>query len=220
MKRLTSFLVFTIAMLPSIVAIAQEYRLPFDGRWFVMSGGDTPNVNHHMRERSQWFGLDFMKTGPPANRGVAKNGAKTLTDFYSWQQPILAPVAGVVRVAHDGEPDNPVGTRDREHAFGNYVVIEAAPNRFVYLAHLQQGTVAARVGQQVKAGELLGKCGNSGNSSGPHLHLHVQNQLEPYTGVGQNITFKEITVLLSGKQFDRVDWPLIQGLFVWQGEDG
>jgi len=216
------FLALAIAIIGFTVsrADAAEYRLPFDGRWFVMAGGDTRNVNHHMVERSQWFGIDFMKTGGVTNRSIVKSDGKTLDDYYSWGQPVLAPVAGVVRKVHDGDPDNPIGTRDKRNAFGNYVVIEAGPREFVYLAHFQKGTVVVKEGEKVQAGQLLGNCGNSGNTDGPHIHMHVQNQLAPYSGAGQNIAFKGIVVLLSGKQFDDVEWPLIQGLFVWQGKDG
>lgn len=208
-----------LAGLITVPTHAAEYRLPFDDRWFVMAAGDTINVNHHMVERSQWFAVDFMKTGGPSNRSVAKNGGKSLDDYYSWRQPVLAPVNGVVRKIHDGDPDNSIGKRDKNNAFGNYVVIEAGPKEFVYLAHLKKGSVAVKEGEKVTAGQLLGKCGNSGNTSGPHIHMHVQDQLKPYSGRGQNITFKGIVVLLSGKRFDNVEWPLIQGLFVWQGKD-
>lgn len=43
----------------------------------------------------------------------------------------------------------------------------------VALCHLQQGTITVRVGQQVSPGEVVGRCGNSGNSTEPHLHLHA-----------------------------------------------
>lgn len=216
------YLAFVIAVVGITVttAHAAEYRLPFDDRWFVMAGGDTINVNHHMVERSQWFGIDFMKTGGPTNRSVAKGDGKSLDDYYSWGQPVLSPVNGVVRKIHDGEPDNPIGTRDKDNAFGNYVVVEATPTEFVYLGHMQKNSIVFREGERVTAGQLLGKSGNSGNTSGPHIHMHVQDQLEPYSGRGQNIAFTGIVVLLSGKQFDSVEWPLIQGLFVWQGKDG
>lgn len=197
---------------------ASDYRLPFDGQWFVVAAGDTINVNHHMVERSQWFGVDFMKTGGPGNRAISAGEGQSLEDFYSWGQPVLSPVDGVVRKTHDGDPDNPIGTKDAKNAFGNYVAIEAGTDEYVYLAHFQQGSVAVKEGMKVKAGQLLGKCGNSGNTSAPHIHMHVQDQLKPYSGTGQLVTFKGIAVLLSGKQFEMVDWPLIQGLFVWQGE--
>ena len=215
----------TLALVTAIVAFAvttadaAEYRLPFDGRWFVMAGGDTINVNHHMVERSQWFGVDFMKTGGPTNRSVAKGRGRSLDDYYSWGQPVLSPVDGVVRKIHDGEPDNPIGTRDQNNAFGNYVVIESGPNEFVYLAHFQKGSIEVKEGVKIKAGKPLGKCGNSGNTDGPHIHMHVQSAFEPYHGNGQNIVFTGIDVLLSGKHFDNVQWPLLQGLFVWQGND-
>jgi hypothetical protein len=97
-----------------------------------------------MVERSQRFGIDFMKTGGASNRAVAKGDGKALEDYYSWGQPVLSPVAGVVRKVHDGDPDNPIGTRDKKNAFGNYVVIEAGPQEFVYLAHFQKGSAAVK----------------------------------------------------------------------------
>jgi murein DD-endopeptidase MepM/ murein hydrolase activator NlpD len=48
--------------------------------------------------------------------------------------------------------------------------------RFVLMAHLQKGSVLVAKGEIVRAGQPLAKCGNSGNTSGPHLHLQVQNQ--------------------------------------------
>lgn len=52
----------------------------------------------------------------------------------------------------------------------------------------------------------------------PHIHFNVQSQPKPYTGRGKNITFKGINVTLSGKQFAKVDWPLIRGLIVANAE--
>lgn len=212
MRNLALFVAIVGTMATS--ANAAEYRLPFEGRWFVMAGGDTLNVNHHMVEISQWFGVDLMKTGGPTNRSITKGSGQKLEDYYSWGQPVLSPVDGIVRKIHDGDPDNRIGASDKNNAFGNYVVIEASPKEFVYLAHFQKGSIAVKENEKIKAGKPLGKCGNSGNTSGPHIHIHVQSQLKRYSGRGQNITFKGISVLLSGKQFDQVDWPLIKGLFV------
>lgn len=125
---------------------AANYRLPFNGQWFVMQGGDTPNVNHHMHPAiaSQWYGVDFVKTGGPKDRAVTKDTGQKLQDSFSWGQPIVSPVAGVVRTALDGLPDNPIGMRDRKKPFGNHVVIEAGLKEFVYLAHFQKGSVAVK----------------------------------------------------------------------------
>ncbi len=219
MKAVLTALVVTLVSTTATTVTAADYRLPFEGRWFVYAGGDTINVNHHMREQSQWFAVDFMKTGGPTNRGVASGKGDKVEDFYSWGQNVLAPVDGIIRTVHDGAVDNAIGSTDKKNAFGNYVVIEAGPAEFVYLAHFQKGSLNVKSGQSVKAGHILGKCGNSGNTSGPHIHMHVQDRLPLYSGTGQNITFRGITVLLAGKQFDDVNWPLLQGLFVWQSED-
>jgi len=54
---------------------ANEYHLPFMGRWFVMQGGDTPNVNHHMDVVAQWYGLDHthVQDTPILNQGEGQN---------------------------------------------------------------------------------------------------------------------------------------------------
>jgi murein DD-endopeptidase MepM/ murein hydrolase activator NlpD len=65
---------------------------------------------------------------------------------------------------------------DPAHAAGNYVMLEVAPRRFLLLAHLQAGSVVLRVGDQVRRGAVVGRCGNSGNTSEPHLHVHLQDQ--------------------------------------------
>ena len=193
---------------------SQEYRLPFKGRWFVMQGGDTLNVNHHMEVPAQWHGLDLMKVAGPSGRELTKGHGTKIQDYYSWGEPVLAPVDGKVFEVENELPDNPLGVKDPTNAMGNHVIIEVTTNCFVYLAHFQKGSVQVKVGQQIRAGETLGKCGNSGNSDGPHIHLHVQNTPTFNRGEGQNLTFTNVNVELSGKQFEKVNWPLIRGLFV------
>ena len=46
---------------------------------------------------------------------------------------------------------------------------------FLFFAHFKQNSIRVKQGQIIKQGELLGLCGNSGNSSEPHLHFHIQN---------------------------------------------
>jgi murein DD-endopeptidase MepM/ murein hydrolase activator NlpD len=62
-----------------------------------------------------------------------------------------------------------------DQPLGNYVVIDHQNGEYSFLAHLKQGSVAVQVGVRVEPGDLLGLCGNSGNSSEPHLHYHLQN---------------------------------------------
>ena len=69
------------------------------------------------------------------------------------------------------------------------------------LAHLRQGSVAVGQGQQVAAGDTLGRCGNSGNTSEPHLHFHLQDS--PVFGQGNGLPafFNDYTA--DGKAVDR-----------------
>lgn len=196
-------------------ASAQEFHLPFKGRWFVAQAGDTLNVNQHMSVRAQWLGIDFMKVDGPSQRALSGKDRPSSSDYFSWGQQVLAPADGTVDSVVDGFPDNPIGTRDPNNPAGNYVVIATAKDRYAFIAHLQKGSIRVRKGQKLVAGELLGLCGNSGNSDAPHVHMHVQDTPVLNQGNGQEITFKGINVELTGKIFKGVDWPLIRGLFVW-----
>ena len=195
---------------------ATSLTLPFSGRWFVMQGGDTPNVNQHMSVRAQWYAIDFMKVGGPGGRSLVKTDGATCEDYYSWGEPVLSPCDGeVVGMAND-LPDNPLGKKDAKNIAGNHVVIKIASDQYVFLAHFQQKSILVKVGDHLKSGQLLGKCGNSGNSDGPHVHMHIQDTPTLNEGFGQNLIFKNINVELTGKVFEHVDWPLIRGLFVWR----
>lgn len=202
-------------MLFALNGHTQEFHLPFKGRWFVMQGGDTLNVNQHMSLRAQWFGIDFMKVGGPSQRALSGTTGATVEDYYSWGEPVLSPVDGKVKSVIDGLPDNPLGTKDPKNPAGNHVVIAAASDKYIFIAHFQKGSVRVKPGQHVVVGEELGRCGNSGNSDAPHIHMHLQDRPILNQGEGQNMIFKGINVELSGKIFQRVDWPLIRGLFVW-----
>lgn len=119
------------------------------------------------------------------------------TRFVGHGRPVLAPIAGRVLRVHDGEPDHSThrglpsiayalgqGRRAREGwaaLAGNHVLLaaEGSSRRVVALCHLQQGTLEVRVGEHVEAREPLGRCGNSGNSMEPHVHLQVMNGPDP-----------------------------------------
>ncbi len=133
---------------------------PFADRWIVASGGPDPRHNHHHGMNDQTFAYDFQREGGE-----------------SWDQPILAPVDGVVAHTETRQPDAAPDARQRnaKRPFGNYVSIQT-PRGYVILAHLKQGSITVRVGDTVKAGTEIARCGNSGNTHGAHLHLHAQDQ--------------------------------------------
>ncbi|HUR23520.1 MAG TPA: M23 family metallopeptidase [Acidimicrobiales bacterium] len=90
---------------------------------------------------------------------------------------MLAPAdAGVVSV-RDGLSDNRpwVETNPAEPA-GNHVILDLGHTEYAVLAHFQRGSIRVAEGGRVHAGDILGLCGNSGNSSEPHVHFHVQDK--------------------------------------------
>ena len=84
----------------------------------------------------------------------------------------------------------------------------------MFVAHFQRGSAVVQAGDCVRRGQLLGRCGNSGNSDLPHLHLHLQDTPVLNRGTGQNAMFSGMNLELNGKTFTNVQWPLIRGLFV------
>ena len=72
---------------------------------------------------------------------------------------------------------------DKKRPLGNYVAINHE-GTIVYLAHMMKGSLLVKKGDLVKVGQPIGKVGNSGNTSEPHLHMHAQKESQ-----GVPITF-------------------------------
>src|SRR5262245_628658 len=102
----------TLLLSWSIPATAQELQLPFSGRWFVLQGGDTVNVNQHMLAGAQAFGIDFGMAGGAGQRQLVSAPPTRSEDFFSWGQPVLSPADGVVVAAVTDRPDNALGVKD------------------------------------------------------------------------------------------------------------
>ena len=87
-------------------------------------------------------------------------------------------------MAIDGVPDNVPGTTNTKLAPGNHVVINHGNGEYSFLAHLRNGSIAVKLGDRVQPGDRLGACGNSGESSEPHVHYHLQNTEGYNVGAG------------------------------------
>ena len=146
-------------------------RLPADAPLRVAWGGDRLAANYHAAYPDQRWAYDL--TVEPAF-----TGSERLEDYGCWGVAVLAPAAGRVAKAHDGEPDEKPGviSDNYEAPAGNHVVIELSTGTYLEVAHLQRGSVAVKEGEGVEEGQPLGRCGNSGNTSEPHIHVHHQRQ--------------------------------------------
>lgn len=166
----------------------QPLRLPLEGDWYVQWGGDLPHENYHVGAPDQRFANDFLVVKD--NRSHEGEGTRN-GDYHCFGRPILAPADGRVVRAVDGVADNTPGEMNREEIFGNHVVIEHGDEVYSVLAHLQHNSVSVEAGQTVSAGDSLGECGNSGHSSEPHLHYHLQDSPEPGNGQGLPAPFSD-----------------------------
>lgn len=167
------------------------FRLPLDGPVRVVWGGATLGVNYHAMLPDQRWAYDLLVT----ERGrTFRNDGTRLDDYYAYGLPVLAPADGVVQAIHDGEPDGPIGQWWFFRTAGNHVVLQIAPAEFLFIAHLQPRSVAVATGDRIRAGQLIGRVGNSGNSREPHVHLHVQDRPTPYLAEGVPFSFHRYRV--------------------------
>ncbi len=96
-----------------------------------------------------------------------------------WGAVVTAPAAGFVERVIDQVPDNPLGASNLSENWGNHVVIRLDQGTWATLAHLQPGSITAAVGMRAEIGTYIGRVGNSGRSTTPHLHLQVQGSPSP-----------------------------------------
>jgi murein DD-endopeptidase MepM/ murein hydrolase activator NlpD len=166
---------------PEPVVISAPLR---GGNWWVSSwDGRRQNDTGHRRASfiavsgraalAQRFARDWNKTGPrEPTRG----------------QDVLAVADGVVLEVKDGIPENVPGSGavpiTLETLLGNYIILDIGNDRYAVYAHLQHGNLRVAVGDRVRAGDVLGLVGNSGNSMGDHLHFHITDDPSPLGGEG------------------------------------
>ena len=74
------------------------------------------------------------------------------------------------------------------------MIIKTATGEYVFFAHFKQHSIVVKQGQKVSTGELLGLCGNSGNSTEPHLHFHLQNDEDMVKATGAKCYFDQLKV--------------------------
>ena len=189
--------------------------LPVEGEWFVFWGGDAARLNHHVGVPNQRHAYDLAVW---RDGGTHRGAGAANADYWAWGQRIVAPAGGEVVAAVDGLPDNQplTGAVNATDPAGNHVLIDVGHGEYVLLAHFQQDSVGVEVGDRVEAGQLLGFCGNSGNSSEPHLHVQLQDSPVPLEGIGLPLAFSDL--LIDGARESRA--ALVQGQFVQADGDG
>lgn len=139
------------------------------GEWTVSHGGKRRATNYHHGSRGQRYAYDLVVQ----KGGRQRDGSGGNANYFCYGQPILAPAPGKVVRAINDVPENRPGQTGK--AGGNGVVIDHGFGEFSATWHMIPGSVQVRVGDMVELGQPIGKAGNSGHSSGPHIHFQVSS---------------------------------------------
>lgn len=192
----------------SAVALA----LPFDGRWLVQNSPARRVPSHGLDVLGQRYAIDFVAVDERGRTASMRDWRTALSTepperFFGFGLPILAPVDGVVVHTHDGESDHEarrsqlalipyaLGQASRlrqgpDALAGNRVVIrDHTSGMLVALAHVRAGSLRAGIGDEVAIGEPLAECGNSGNSTQPHVHVQVMDNTDLHLAQGVPLVF-------------------------------
>lgn len=169
---------------------AVELAFPFAaGTYYIGQGGSATAINSHYADQSQRYALDIVALN---GFGARARGLmpQDLTRYVIYGREVKSPCTGVAVSTHDGIDDNRISETNTAAPAGNHIVLACGTAR-ILLAHFQKGSIAVRGGEIVMKGETLGRVGNSGNSSEPHLHMHAYlgGTLDYTTGQGVPMTF-------------------------------
>ncbi len=195
-------------------AARNDYVFPLRGTYFV-GWGPSLHTGHRWLIPEE-FALDIAKLG---GNGLTHRGdGVRFEDYYAYGADVLAAADGVVVHATNDQPEDPhflqrpgesqeaysvrqqknqagLLAKSADAIAGNYVIIDHGKGQYALYAHLQPGSVRVHAGDRVKAGEVLGKLGSSGNSTEPHLHFQVCDQPDPLMCAGIPVDFGNVTIL-------------------------
>ncbi len=174
-----------------------SYCLPFNGCFVAVNGCFTKEFSHSWDIPTQRYAYDFVKLDE--NGMSFKGDYKDVGDYYCYGQEILSPADGTVVEVEGNWADSIIMGKGRfiskaKHIAGNFIVIQHSENEFSTLAHLKKDSFKVAVGDKVLRGQVVALCGNSGNSTEPHLHFQLQTGRSFYNSAGLPIHFQQIEV--------------------------
>ncbi|WP_434361605.1 M23 family metallopeptidase [Parasalinivibrio latis] len=143
---------------------------PLRSPWIITQGGNASFMNSHStKSQSQSLDVVGLTFGSLRANGIFP---PSLDQYAIYRVPVYSPCDGKVIGEEQRFPDQSIGTTNLLYPNGNFVVIYCQ-NVSVLLAHLSQGSTLPEVGDSVTTGQQVGRVGNSGNSTEPHLHIQA-----------------------------------------------
>jgi hypothetical protein len=189
-------------------------RPPVAGRWLAVNSPANKIPSHGLHAYGQTYAIDLVHEP----EGGARPGfvwlrplARPPRDFPGFGQPVFAPADALVVRVHDRERDHWSRTSApallylvaegavREllgpsRILGNHVVLDLGGGVYAALAHLRRRSTRVRAGQRVAAGEQLAECGNSGNTTEPHVHFQLMDHRGVAVAAGLPFRFDRFEV--------------------------
>jgi hypothetical protein len=176
-----------------------EYNIGQQTIWPVPFGGydwvamNTAENNHHWTGinsipggsfvNSERYAIDILQVDAQYKLSNPPDSPNK-EDYYSWSNSILSAGSGTVVIVEKSRPDQAIGTSDENQPAGNYVVIQHGPGLFSFYAHMMNNSAVVNVGDPVAAGQIIGKIGNSGNATAPHVHFQYMDNMDWVKGQG------------------------------------
>lgn len=195
-----------------------EVDAPVTGEWFALNGPADKVPSHGVRFLGQEYAIDLIVDSEERPTATWWPPMRRSESFPAFGRPLLAVAGAEVVHVEDGARDHlSRGTYPALlHLFveglvrqavgahrilGNHVVLDLGGGVYALYAHLRRGSARVRPGDRVGPGRVLGECGNSGNSSEPHLHFQLMDAADPRLAVGVPFTWRGVGVPANGAAF-------------------
>jgi hypothetical protein len=187
---------------------------PVEGRWLALNSPATKVPSHGTRASGQAYAIDLVAEPDDAPRPEFGTGGawREVRDYPAFGAPVLAMIDGTVVAASAWRRDHRARSSLLSVLYlmlieapvrqlggsgfivGNHVTIRGDDGTFALVAHLQQGSVGVQLGERVTAGQPIARCGNSGNSTEPHVHAQLMDRARPAVAQGVPMAFARIRV--------------------------
>ncbi|WP_069744401.1 M23 family metallopeptidase [Streptomyces sp. EN23] len=204
-----------------------EVEPPVTGRWSALNSPADKVPSHGTHVYGQTYAIDIVADPETAEGEAPARPAfrwlwplfRRNSAFPAFGAPLLAVADATVVTARDGRRDhlsrnsllgllylmfvegNVRSILGVHRVIGNHVVLDLGDGTYAVYAHAQRGSLRVKAGDTVRAGQWIARCGNSGNSSEPHLHLHLMDSPDLDDARGIPFTWRGVGVPANGETF-------------------